>query len=135
MILERSGEEIATSGGPSGVLFGATVLSATILPDLLTGLTSAEIGDYQLAMSDIFGGNAFLLLFLHATLLSGQVVLPRAQDANISLTELGGLLTTIYLYGLIFRPWGQLARMGQDSLAVLVLYLLGVGGLVAIACG
>lgn len=121
----------------SGVLFGATVLSAaTALLDLSTGLTSAEIGDYQLAMSDIFGGNAFLLvLFLLGTLLAGQVVLPRAQDANISLTEVGGLLMAVYLYGLIFLPRRQVAGMGYDSLAVLVLYLLGVAGLVAIACG
>ncbi len=133
--LERSGDAIAGHIGLSGVLFGATVLAAaTSLPELSTGLTSVKNGDYQLAMSDIFGGNAFLpVLFLLATLLSGTAVLPRAQNTDIYLTALGALLTVVYIGGLVFRPTRRIARMGLDSLVVLVLYAIGVAGLFAIA--
>jgi cation:H+ antiporter len=133
--LERSGDAISGHIGLSGVLFGATVLAAaTSLPELSTGLTSVRLGDYQLAMSDIFGGNAFLpVLFLVASLLSGTAVLPQAQDTDVYLTALGALLTVVYLVGLIFRPTRRVARMGADSLVVLVLYAIGIGGLVAIA--
>ncbi len=64
--LEQSGDQIAGHIGLTGVLFGSTVLAAaTSLPELSTGLTSVRLGDTQLAMSDIFGGNAFLpVLFL-----------------------------------------------------------------------
>jgi cation:H+ antiporter len=74
VVLERSGEATASHIGLSGVLFGATVLAAaTSLPELSTGLTSVRDADFQLAMSDIFGGNAFLpVLFLVASLLSGR---------------------------------------------------------------
>ncbi|MGH3428199.1 MAG: hypothetical protein ACREP9_05170 [Candidatus Dormibacteraceae bacterium] len=127
-------ESIADGLGLSGVLFGATVLAAaTSLPEISTGLASVRCGDYQLAVSDIFGGNAFLpVLFLLATLISGQSVLPHAHDTDIYLTALGALLTLVYLSGLLFRPARRIGRMGIDSLAVLALYLAGVAGLIAI---
>jgi len=135
VVLERSGDAIAGHIGLSGVLFGATVLAAaTSLPELSTGLTSVRHEDYQLAMSDIFGGNAFLpVLFLPATLISGQAVLPAAHTSDIYLTALGMLLTLVYAGGLLFRPQRRVARMGVDSLVVLVLYLLGLAGLFAVA--
>lgn len=134
VVLERSGEAAASHVGLSGVLFGATVLAAaTSLPELSTGLTSVRAGDFQLAVSDIFGGNAFLpVLFLLATLLSGKAVLPHAQATDIYLTALAILLTLVYAAGLLFRPQRRIARMGVDSFAVLVLYALGVVGLFAI---
>ena len=135
VILERSGDGIARHIHMTGVLFGATVLAAaTSLPELSTGLASVKMGDYQLAVSDIFGGNAFLpTLFLLATVVSGQAVLPQAKNADIYLAGLGILLTTVYVYGLIFRPRRLFLRMGADSLTVLILYALGVAGLFAIA--
>ncbi len=135
VMLEGSGTAMAEHIGMSGVLFGATVLAAaTSLPELSTGLASMKLHDYQLAVSDIFGGNAFLpVLFLLATLISGQAVLPHAQNTDIYLAALGILLTTVYICGLIFRPKRRLLGMGLDSLVVLVLYAVATAGLVAIA--
>jgi cation:H+ antiporter len=135
VVLEESGDAIATHIGLSGILFGSTILAAaTSLPELSTGLASVKAGAYNLAVSDIFGGNAFLpVLFLLATILSGQAALPQAQNTDIYLAGLGILLTTVYIYGLIFRPKRQILRMGIDSFIVLLLYALGIAGLVAIA--
>ncbi len=132
--IERSGEQFFGDLGLSGVLFGATVLAAaTSLPELSTGLTAARHGDYRLAMGDIFGGNAFLpVLFLLVTLISGKAVLPGASASDIYLTALGALLTVVYLVSLVLRPQRQVLRMGVDSLAVLVLYVVGLVGLVAL---
>jgi cation:H+ antiporter len=133
-VAEESGSAAATSVGLSGALFGATVLAAaTSLPELSTGLTSTRQGDYKLAFGDIFGGNAFLpVLFLLAVLVSGKAVLPNAHASDIYLTGLGGLLTIVYMAGLLFRPTKQHARLGIDSIAVLALYIVGVIGLVAL---
>jgi cation:H+ antiporter len=135
VLLERSGGEAFGNLGLTGVLFGSTVLAAaTSLPELSTGLASARNGDAKLAMSDIFGGNAFLpVLFVLVPLISGRAVLPRAQTSDIYLTALGALLTVVYSVGLIFRPQRQVLRMGVDSLAVLALYALGIAGLVALS--
>jgi cation:H+ antiporter len=135
VLLERSGNAIAGDIGLSGVLFGATFLAlATSLPEISTGLTSVKKGDYQLAFSDIFGGNAFLpVLFLAAVLISGKPVLPQAHATDIYLTALAILLTLVYMLGLIFRPRRKVLGMGVDSLVVLAVYLMGVAGLFAVA--
>lgn len=137
VVLEESGSAIADRVGMSGVLFGSTILAAaTALPEVSTGLASVNIGDYQLAFSDIFGGNAFLpVLFLPATLLAGQSVLPQAKNSDIYLASLGALLTAVYIYGLIFRPKRQFLDLGIDSVVVLILYLVGVVGLFTIVGG
>jgi cation:H+ antiporter len=137
VVLEESGNEIAGDIGMTGVLFGSTFLAAaTALPEISTGLASVRLGDYKLAVSDIFGGNAFLpVLFLLAGLLSGVAPLPQAQKTDIYLTGLGGVLTGVYIFGLIFRPRLRLLGMGVDSLIVLLLYMIGIVGLVAVAHG
>lgn len=135
VILEQSGELIAVKVGMSGVLFGATALAAaTALPEVSTGLASVKLGDFKMAVSDIFGGNAFLpVLFLLSSLISGRAALPQAQNTDIYLAALGVLLTCIYLSGLVFRPRRKLFGMGIDSLVVLSFYAVGMIGLVFIA--
>ena len=66
-------------------------------------------------------------------LLSGQAVLPQALATDIYLTGGGLLLIVVSIAGLLFRPGRRVLGMGVDSLTVLVLYWLSLGGLVAIA--
>jgi cation:H+ antiporter len=134
VVLQQTSETMAKQMGLSGIVFGATILAAiTALPEISTGFAAVKLGDYKMAVSDIFGGNAFLpVIFLVATLVSGKAVLPHATKADMYLTALGMLLTAVYIYGLIFRPRRQIARMGIDSFVVLLLYVLGVAGLFAI---
>jgi len=134
VVLEVTSEGIAAAIGLRGAVFGATILAAvTALPEVSTGIASVQLGDYRLAVSDIFGGNAFLpVLFPLATLATGVVILPQASSVDIYLAALGILLTAIYVVGLIFRPKRQFMRLGPDSIVVLVLYVLGIIGLLAV---
>src|SRR5205823_1217815 len=95
VVLQQTSETMAKQLGLSGVVFGATILAAiTALPEISTGFAAVKLGDYKLAVSDIFGGNAFLpVIFLVATLVSGKAVLPNATKADMYLTALGMLLT------------------------------------------
>jgi cation:H+ antiporter len=129
--LAQTGEAISHKIGINGVVFGATILAAvTALPELSTGLAAVRIGDHELAVSDIFGGNAFLpVLFLLATVLSGKPALTQAGKVDVYLAVFGILLTMPYMAGLLFRPRREFARLGLDSIAVLALYVVGVAGL------
>lgn len=135
VILTVSGSAIATHMNLGGVVFGSTILAAaTALPEISTGLAAVKMGEYTLAVSDIFGGNAFLpVLFLPATLISGKSVLSQAQNTDIYLASLGALLTAVYIYGLIFRSKKQFLCLGIDSIVVLVMYVIGIVGLFTIA--
>lgn len=133
-LLEKSGDTISQQIGMQGIIFGATILAAaTSLPEISTGLASVKLKDYKLAVSDIFGGNAFLpVLFLLAALCSGKAVLPGAHKSDIYLTGLAMLLTSVYVWGILFKSKKQFLRMGIDSFIVLILYLIGIAGLFAV---
>src|SRR4051794_40538213 len=135
VLIEMSGDELAGRAGLSGPVFGATILAAaTALPELSTGLAAVRNGDTQLAMSDIFGGNAVLpALFIFADLFAGKPALPSAARTDIWIAGLGVVLTGIYIVGIILRPKRTFWRMGPDSIAAILVYAAGIAGLILVA--
>jgi cation:H+ antiporter len=131
VLLEVAGNDLANRAGLNGVIFGATVLAtATALPEISSGIAAVRMGDNELAVADIFGGNSFqVTLFLLADLVAGKPVLPTAGDLNAWLAVLGIALTTIYAAGVVIRHQGCVLRLGRDSIAALVLFGLGIAGL------
>jgi cation:H+ antiporter len=84
-------------------------------------------------MGDVFGGNAFqVCLFLLADLVAGGPVLPSQGNANSWIGEQGLILTAVYGAGIIIRPRRRLLRLGADSIAVVVLYAIGIVGLLVV---
>src|SRR5262249_51418531 len=91
---------------------------------------SIRMGEYQLAVSDILGGNAFLpVIFFIGVLVSGKSVFADVTESDIYIACLGILLTAVYMLGFAFRPTRKILRMGIDSLTALLLYGLGIIGL------
>ena len=126
--LELSGTALADHIGISAGLFAATMIAlVTSLPEISTGLESIFIGDNHLAISDIMGGNAFMLtVFLFADLVAQKPVLSYAQHSDIFLALLGVAMMSVYAFSFINRPQKRYFRMGWDSILQIVLY---VGGL------
>lgn len=133
--LEYSGDALATRFGMDGIVFGATVLAAaTAIPEVATGLAAVRMGDIDLAISDIFGGNAFLpTLLLLLNVVSGQGVLSAVHASDVYLAALGCALTCVYIVGLLWRSPRLTLRMGLDSALVLGLYVAGIAGLVLLS--
>jgi cation:H+ antiporter len=137
VVLEVAGNTLADRAGINGVIFGATFLAvATALPEISSGLAAVKIGDHQLAVGDIFGGNAFQVsLFFVADLFAGKPVLPYAGDLNAWLAGLGIVLTAVYSAGVVIRREGVWLRLGLDSILCIGIFALGILGLVAISHG
>jgi cation:H+ antiporter len=135
VVLESGGSVLADRGGINGVVFGATVLAAaSALPEISSGVAAVRLGDHQLAMGDVFGGNSFqVCLFLLADLIAGKAVLPTVGPLNSWLGGLAIALTTVYLVGVIARPTRCRLRLGPDSLIALVLFAIGIFGLTRIS--
>ena len=134
VMLEQTGNQLADDFGMNGVVFGATILAAvTALPEISSGIAAVRLGQVDLAMSDIYGGNAMqLTFFLLADLLAGNPVLPTASDQSLWLGATGALVTGIFAYGLLVRNDRKLLGLGRDSLLVLLTYLAAVALLTAV---
>ncbi len=133
VVLEVSGSELAGRAGIDGVVFGATVLAlATALPEISSGIEAVRLGDHQLAIADVFGGNAFqLCLFVVADLVAMKPALATVGAANGWLAALSLALTAVYIGGVIVRP-SRPRRLGPDSILALLIYSVGIVGLLRI---
>jgi cation:H+ antiporter len=134
VLLETSGNVLADRAGLNGVVFGATFLAIpAALPEISSGIAAVRLGDNQLAMADIFGGNSFqVCLFLVADLVAGQPVLPEIGTPNAWLAALGILITVVYATSVILRPEKRYLRLGPDSLLAIGIYAVGIAGLLEV---
>ncbi len=122
--LQESGNVLAGRMGLQGAIFGATVLAAaTALPEISSGIAAVRLGDHQLAIGDILGGNAFqVTLFLLADLLAGTPVIVAERRSDVWLGGAGLLMTAVTAAAVIARPRRTYLRLGIDSVALVAIY-------------
>lgn len=132
VLLEITSDTIASHYKINGIIFGATILAlVTSLPEISGGLAFVKGKTYQPIISDIFGGNAFLpVLFLVATLITNDAILPKAHNIDIYLTTVSILITLIYIIGMILKFPSRKKGLGIDSWIVLVVYILSILGMI-----
>ncbi len=129
VVLAEVGEALGAQTGLGGGFVGATLLAfASSLPELSTTVAAVRIGAYSMAISNIFGSNAYLLaLVFVADLFYRQgPVLHAVGRSAVFLAAIGIITTCVYLVGLIERRNRVILGMGIDSLAVLIIYLLSL---------
>jgi cation:H+ antiporter len=126
--VEESGSIIANRLGLDSGLFAAIVIAfITSLPEISTGLESVFTGDNSLAIADIMGGNAFMLvLFLITDLVAQKPVLSFAKQGDVLFGLLGIILMGIYAFSFWKKPKRCYARLGLDSILALVVYLAAI---------
>ncbi len=132
--LAMSSDALATRFHISGVVFGATILAAaSALPEISSGVAAVRLGDHNLVMSDVFGGNAFqVCLFVLADIMAGTPALSQSGVENGWLAAIGILLTALYASSVVVRPGKRYLRLGLDSLIAILAFVVGIVGLMFI---
>lgn len=131
-VLALTGDVLAEQTGLGSSFVGvALVAASTSLPEISTVLASVRQGNHQMAVSNILGTNCLeVALFLVADVAyRGGPMLAEAEPGAMLAAALGMLVTCILLLGLLLRRDRTIARMGWDSLAILIVYGAGLAGL------
>lgn len=122
-------ERLAEATGLGSAFLGATLLAlATSLPEVSTTVSAARRDRYTMAMSNIFGSNAFDvgLLFVAELLYRKDSILAHAEPTVVFVSVIGAVMTCIYLWGLMEREDRTLLGIGWDSAAAVAVYLGGM---------
>lgn len=125
----ESAEGLARQTGASDAFVGATLLAlATSLPEVSTTFAAIRNERYTVAVSNIFGSNAFCvaLLLLAELLHVGGTIFESLEPPVVFVPAIGGFMTCIYLWGLMERENRTLGRIGWDSAAALLTYAGGM---------
>lgn len=129
-VLSRTGDALAEQTGLGRNFVGAVFLAlSTSLPEASAVLAAVQLRRYEMAISDIFGTGLFnvTLVFLVDAVHGGPPVLNEVGRFSLFGSLVAAVLVCIYLVGLIEQRDRTVARMGLDSLAVLLVYGSGVG--------
>jgi len=125
-VLAQTATAIAAQTGLGTSFVGATLLAAsTSLPELSATSAAVRLGNYSMAIANIFGSNSFMimLVFLGDVFYRGGSILQQVDRSAMFGAATGILVTAIYLIGMLERRDRTVLRMGIDSAVVLAIYL------------
>lgn len=128
-VISKIGSEVIIRFDLSSSLVGALGTAVvTSLPELVTTLTAVRRGALQLAVGGIIGGNTFDTLFLVFSDVAyrGGSIYHAAGSENLYWLATGLVMTVILLAGLILRQREGPARIGVESVLMMVVYAVAV---------
>ena len=128
-VISLAGSVFIARFGLSSSLVGALGTAVvTSLPELVTTLTAIRRGALQLAVGGIIGGNTFDTLFLvfsDVAYRDGSIY-HAASENDLFWLATGLLMTVILLSGLILRQREGPARIGVESVLIMLVYAVAV---------
>ncbi len=129
--LSMTGDALAQQTGLGASFVGFLLVGiSTSMPELSTITAAVRMQRYEMAIGDILGSNVFnlLLIFLADVVYTGEgTVLNHAGIFEMFAALLGIVMTAILLLGLLERRDRTVLKMGYDSLAILLVFLGGIG--------
>ncbi len=129
-ILTRSGESIARQTGLGTNFFGVVFMAvATSMAEISTVIAAVRLRRYEMAVADIFGTNLFnasVVIVLTDALHGGGPVLADVGPFASLAALLALLMTAVFVIGILERRDRTVFGVGIDSLAVILMYGVGL---------
>ena len=129
---------IAGATGIGGSLMGFLFVSAaTSLPEFSAIIGAIRNRRYELAIGEVFGSNLFNfgLILVIELVASGPPVLSMAGAFEAMAALIALVMSGVFVLGLIERRDRTVFRMGEDSVAVILVYAAGLAFLLAAGGG
>ena len=127
--LADTGDAIAIQTGLGQTLVGSFFIAITTsLPEVVTTFTAARRGILDMAIGNIFGANLFnlVIIFFADIFYTGGPILHAVSSGHQVTALMAVILTSIAVIGLIYRSQRSFIRIGYDSIAILIGYVLGM---------
>lgn len=135
VLLAQIGEALAGQTGLGTSFIGATLIAiATSLPELSMTIGAARLGNFSMAVANIFGSNSLMVfvLFIADIAYRRGPILNEVDAPAVFSAAMGIAVTAIYLAGLVERRDRTVLRMGIDSVVVIGLYAVTLAVLYAL---
>lgn len=127
--LADTGEAIARETGLGQTVVGSFFIAITTsLPELVTTITAARLGILDMAIGNIFGANFFniIILFFADLFYTEGPIMQSISPIHLVVALMSVILTAIAVAGLIYRSQRSFVRLGFDSIAIVVGYVLAM---------
>lgn len=128
--LSRTGDALAEATGLGATFVGSILIAAvTSLPEVVTTISAVLAGSFDLAVGNVLGSNMFNMIILLLADISYRpgAILSAVQHSHVVVAMMGVIMSAIVVTGLFYRSRRDYARMGPDSLAIIITYVIALG--------
>jgi len=129
VLITGASDRIALETGLGHTFVGSIFLAiSTSLPEAVTTITAVRLGYLDMAVANIFGANFmnFFVVFLADLFYRQGPLLYAVSDSHLISAFMVVLLSTIIVFGLIYRSDKKVFRIGYDTFLILAGYLAAV---------
>lgn len=126
VFLTDAADRIALETGLGKTFVGSIFLAiSTSLPETVTTISAVRYGYLDMAVANIFGANFMnlLIIFLADLLYLESPLLQAVTDQHLLSALMVIMMSTVIIFGLIYRSEKKFLRAGYDTLFMLVGYL------------
>lgn len=129
IFLTDATDSIADITGLGHTFIGSIFLAiSTSLPETVTIITAVRLGYLDMAVANVFGANfmnLFILFWADLFYVSAPLLYTVSENHILSALMVV-FISTVVIFGLIYRSERKIGRIGYDTLLVLAGYLVAV---------